>query len=73
MDKAQEKVKSFNEREALFKQPITDYEDLIGLLRDFEPYHKLWDIAMEFDLDKTDWNNGSFLKLTFSTIEKKVN
>lgn len=73
LDKAQEKVKSFNEREALFKQPITDYEDLIGLLRDFEPYHKLWDIAMELDLDKTDWNNGSFLKLTYSIIEKKVN
>lgn len=36
----------------LFKQPITDYEDLIGLLRDFEPYKKLWELAMEFDLDK---------------------
>lgn len=52
LDKAQEKVKSFNEREVLFKQPVTDYEDLIGLLRDFEPYKKLWELAMEFDLDK---------------------
>jgi hypothetical protein len=28
---------------------------------------------MEFDLEKSEWNNGSFLKLTYSTIEKKVN
>lgn len=63
LEKAQEKVKSFNEREALFKQPLSDYEDLLVLLKDFEPYHKLWDIAMELDIDKGDWNNGSFLKL----------
>jgi dynein heavy chain len=28
---------------------------------------------MEFDIDKSDWNNGSFLKLQFIVIEKKVN
>lgn len=43
------------------------------LLRDFEPYRKLWDIAMDFDVDKGDWNGGAFLKLQFTVIEKKVN
>jgi dynein heavy chain len=26
--KATDKIKSFNEREALFKQPVTDYEEI---------------------------------------------
>ena len=72
LDKAQEKVKSFNDRENLFKQPLSDYEDLTKILQTFEPYHKLWDIAMEFDLDKQDWYNGPFLRLQFPPIEKKV-
>lgn len=51
-EKAQEKIKSFNERENLFKLPITEYDELIKLQKSFQPYHKLWDLAMEFDLDK---------------------
>jgi dynein heavy chain len=72
LDKAQEKVKSFNDRENLFKQPLSDYEELTKVLQTFEPYHKLWDIAMEFDLDKQDWYIGPFLRLQFPPIEKKV-
>jgi dynein heavy chain len=56
-------VKSFNDRENLFKQPLSDYDDLAKVLTTFEPYHKLWDLAMEFDLDKQDWYNGPFLRL----------
>lgn len=55
---ASEKVKSFNEREGLFKQPISDYEDLNILIKDFSAYHRLWTIAMDFDIDRGDWSSG---------------
>ena len=38
IDKALAKVKSFNEREVLFKQLVTEYEDLHKFIKTFEPY-----------------------------------
>ncbi len=35
LEKAQEKVKSFNDREQLFKQPISEHETLIELMAEF--------------------------------------
>lgn len=29
-------------------------------------------MAMEFDLDRSDWSTGPFLKLIFSDIDLKV-
>lgn len=29
-------------------------------------------MAMEFDVDRSDWNTGPFLKLNFSEIDLKV-
>jgi hypothetical protein len=28
---------------------------------------------MEFEIDKGEWNNGTFNKLNYTVIEKKVN
>ena len=35
-------------------------------------YHKVWDLAIEFDMEKQDWYNGPFIKLNYSQIEKKL-
>jgi dynein heavy chain, axonemal len=72
-EKAVEKVRSFNERESLFKLPISDNDELTKLMNLFEPYHKLWDLCMEFDLNKQDWYLGSFTKLRYPPVERKVN
>ena len=72
IEKAIDQVKSFNERELLFKQPQSEYHDLNELQKDFEPYNKLWDLAIEYDLDKQEWYNGPFLKLSFIATEKKI-
>ena len=71
-EKSLEKIKSFNEREVVFKQSLSEYDDLNQLLKDFEPYHKLWELAMEFEIDKQDYYLGAFLKLNYQNIEKKV-
>ena len=72
LETATKKVEGFNRSEKLFKQPITEYEELEMLKKDFEPYSKLWDMAMEFDYDKQIWILGSFIKLNFTSIDKKV-
>lgn len=72
LQKATDKVTSFNERELLFKQPQSDYEELNILKKDFSSYDKLWNSAVEFEADKSDWNTGSFLKLNFTEIDLKV-
>ena len=38
IEKALEKVKSFNTRETLFKQQLSEYEELAKLIKNFEPY-----------------------------------
>ena len=45
IEKAQETVRDFNDREVAFKQPVTDYEDLNQLKINYEPYIKLWNQA----------------------------
>lgn len=72
IDKAVDQVKSFNEREALFKQAQSEYHDLNELQKDFEPFNKLWDISIEFDMDKQEWFNGPFLKLSYDKTAKKI-
>ena len=44
-----------------------------SLIRDFDPYRKLWEIAMDFDLDKSEYYSGVFLKLNYTVIEKRIN
>ncbi|CAD8087288.1 unnamed protein product [Paramecium sonneborni] len=68
----QDKVRSFNDRENLFKQPLSDYDDLIKIKQDFDPFYKIWDLAIEFDIDKQEWYQGLFIKLQYSQIERKV-
>lgn len=73
IDQSFEKVRSFNEREVLFKQPISEYQELAALQNDFVPYNKIWELSMDFDVDQDDWMNNSLQKLNYETIEKKVN
>jgi len=72
IEKAFDQVRSFNEREVLFKQPQSEYHDLNELQKDFEPFNKMWESAIEFDMDKQEWYNGPFLKLNYPLMEKKI-
>ena len=52
---------------------MSEYDELNKIIQTFEPYHKLWDIGMEFELDKQEWYQGPFLKLTYPPVERKIN
>ena len=70
---SEDKVSSFNDREKLFEQPKTDYEDLTKLQEKFDPFQRLWEHASTFDFEKGRWLTCSFLKeLNYAQIEKKV-
>ena len=51
-EKGFETIASFNERENLFKMPISEYEDLTVMHKSFLPFKRLWEVAMDYDLDK---------------------
>ena len=72
IDRACDQLRSFNEREAIFKQPISEYHDLNELQTQFDPFFRLWEYCIEFDIDKQDWTLGPFLKLSHAFIEKKI-
>lgn len=72
IEKAFVQIKSFNEREVLFKQQVSEYQDLLDLNGDFEPFFKMWELAIDFDLDKQEWLNGAFIRLNYESIGKKL-
>jgi dynein heavy chain len=51
---------------------LSEYHDLNELQKDFEPFNKMWDLAIEFDMEKQEWLNGPFLKISYSVTEKKI-
>ena len=65
-------MKIINFKEKILCQSQTQYDALHSLALEFEPYNKLWDLVLDFDIDKQDWNKGPFLKLNYSSIEKKM-
>jgi dynein heavy chain len=55
IERAQECVRSFNHREGLFRLNSSEWDEFQRICETFEPYHKLWELCMEFELDRSDW------------------
>ena len=72
LNHAQNRVKDINRREEIFKQAISQYENLADLLQQFEPYNKMWDLCFEFSNELQEWYTGHFLKLKFQPIQLRV-
>ena len=51
---------------------MSEWDGLTDLIKDFEFYFKLWDLSNEFEYEKKDWETGSFMKLSYQQIEKKI-
>ena len=72
IDKSLDHIKMINFKEKILSIQLTQYEALQSLALEFEPYNKLWDLVLEFDIDKQDWMKGTFIKLNYTHIEKKI-
>jgi len=69
---ASDTVRSFNDREQIFGLTKSEYEDIDLIIKEFEPFYKLWECAQEFAIDKSDWNNKPFVELKYEDINKKT-
>jgi dynein heavy chain len=69
---AKKTAQDFNEREAVFGFPATEYTALEQLEKDFTPYFNLWNMLDEFGSSKKQWLNGPFLELDAKAIDKNV-
>ena len=66
------KAADFNEREAIFQFPQTDYSIYTKLRQDFEPYNNLWAMVSDFVAQRQEWLSGPFMKLNGAQIETMV-
>ena len=45
-------LKDINEKEAIFEIPLTEDKELNELKDNFEPFHRLWEIAATFKTNR---------------------
>jgi len=69
---ASDKAKLFNSREILFEQDVTEYEDLVRITKQFEPFLNLWETAKDWTDQIHQWRTGRFVDLDAEEIEKSV-
>ncbi|CEM09924.1 unnamed protein product [Vitrella brassicaformis CCMP3155] len=72
LDRAKERVVSFQEREKLFGVEVSDFSNLDEMVELFLPYNKLWTMAIDFKYSEDDWLNGALMKLDATEIETSV-
>jgi dynein heavy chain, axonemal len=61
-----------NSREELFGFPVTQFEDIKRLQKDFEPFASLWTMAAECNKAYPEWMYGPFIQLNPEDIDKDV-
>ena len=66
----EERARTFNSREALFGQPVTEYEYLPLINKNFEPYRDLWLNSYDWQNWQREWMDGPMIKLDPDEVEK---
>ena len=66
----EERARTFNSREALFGQPVTEYEYLPLINKNFEPYRDLWLNSYDWQNWQREWMDGPMVKLDPDEVEK---
>lgn len=73
LKECQQLVQLFNTREKLFGLEPTAYEEVAGLLKEFDPYRSLWVTTADWLKWKDTWLLGSFIELNAEEVEKNLN
>ena len=72
LDKVQQAVDTFNERDAIFEVELTSYDEFEALKKDFEPHYQLWSTASDFHASHALWMTGPFIELDPITMEHNI-
>jgi len=73
LKECQANVLLFNSRENLLGLEVTNYEEVLTLASDFEPYKNLWITINEWLKYKSQWLDGPFDELDPVEVEKNWN
>lgn len=73
ISECKKEVESFNQREEMFKQPQSTYEQLEYIESNSGPFVKMWETAIKFFYEKQKTFSGPLLKNNFAQLEKTIN
>ncbi|XP_064629143.1 dynein axonemal heavy chain 1-like isoform X2 [Lineus longissimus] len=69
---AQSLATTYNNRERLFGMPITNYDKLTKLVKDFEPFRNLWLTVSDWLKWHESWMNDPLTTIDAESLEKNV-
>ncbi|XP_048258404.1 dynein axonemal heavy chain 1-like isoform X3 [Haliotis rufescens] len=73
LKEAQTLAQTYNTRERLFGMPVSNYDKLTKLVRDFDPFRNLWITVSDWQRWNDSWNNDPLTSINAEDVEKNVN
>ncbi|XP_052086994.1 dynein axonemal heavy chain 1-like isoform X4 [Mytilus californianus] len=73
LKEAQGLAQTYNNRERLFGHPVTNYDKLGKLVKDFEPFRNLWLTVSDWLRWHESWMNDPLEAINAEEVEKNVN
>ncbi|KAK0056678.1 dynein heavy chain 1 axonemal-like isoform X1 [Biomphalaria pfeifferi] len=73
LKEAQQYAVIYNNRERLFGLPVTNYDKLAKLVKDFEPFRNLWITVSDWQRWQESWLNDPLTAINAEEVEKNVN
>ncbi|XP_078663939.1 dynein axonemal heavy chain 1-like [Branchiostoma floridae x Branchiostoma belcheri] len=73
LKESQELAQTYNNRERLFEMPVTDYQKLSKMVRDFEPYRNLWLTTSDWLKWHESWMTDPLTTIDAEALETQVN
>ncbi|XP_073447685.1 dynein axonemal heavy chain 1 [Aquarana catesbeiana] len=69
---SQQLAQMYNNRERLFGQPVTNYDKLLKLVKDFQPFRDLWTTVSDWIRWYDSWMNDPLTAIDAEQLEKNV-
>ncbi|XP_060076356.1 dynein axonemal heavy chain 1-like, partial [Ylistrum balloti] len=73
LKEAQGLASTYNNRERLFGLPVTNYDKLAQLVKDFEPFRNLWLTVSDWQRWQESWMHDPLTSINAEDVEKNVN
>ncbi|KAK3096562.1 hypothetical protein FSP39_001310 [Pinctada imbricata] len=73
LKEAQGLAQTYNNRERLFGMPVTNYDKLAKLIKEFEPFRNLWITVSDWGRWHESWMHDPLSAINAEEVEKNVN
>ncbi|OCT85694.1 dynein heavy chain 1, axonemal [Xenopus laevis] len=72
LKESQQMAQLYNNRERLFGLPVTNYDKLVRMVKDFQPFRDLWTTASDWMRWNESWMNDPLTTIDAEQLEKNV-